>query len=165
MRKTIKLAVIAAALTFAVLGVAHAELTPDSSGTFAIQVAQGWSVQQSEDMMSLVGPNSIPQVNVSSQELQGVTLAQFKKAFPSQMKKELNSFKLVSSANAKIGGTPAGLWVYTAKVEGTVLKFKNYVLFKDGNMYNIVFATLPQRFTSDVKGFDSMIKSWNWAEK
>ena len=140
-----------------------AEQFMDSQTNFALNVPSGWISQNTEDVGSFVGPKGIAQVNISKETVEGVTLEQFAKVFPSEMKKQLKSFKVVSSAKTKVGGLPARVWVYTAKIDGVDLKFKNVIIFRNGQMYNVVFCTIPQRYASDVAGFDAMLKSWSWS--
>jgi hypothetical protein len=164
--KIIKLALFVAILTAVTFAAAHAEDWVDPSGTFALQIADGWSAQETQDVLSLAGPGGISQMNIAKVASDGLTLDVFAKAFPIQMKKELKKFKLISSGRTKIGGAPAAVWVYTAKVDGIMLKFKNYVIFPEGTdaFYNVVFASTTGKFQKDVKSFDGMVKSWSWSE-
>ncbi|MCX6343920.1 MAG: hypothetical protein NT018_02455 [Armatimonadetes bacterium] len=164
MNRVIKLTVVFAILAFVLMGAAYAEPVKDTSEAFSIKVAKGWTSQETEDLMSLVGPSGIPHINMSGEAVEGVTLAQFTKVFPALMKKELAKFKLISSGKTKVDSIPAAVWVYSAKIDGIILQFKNYVIFKDGKFYNVVFCTTTGRFKTDVTGFDAMVKSWQWIQ-
>lgn len=160
-----KVALFIALLLALAIGAVHAGQFTDSMSSFSLQIPSGWQSQKTSDLGSFVGPKGIAQVNISKETVEGVTLAQFAQAFPSLMAKELTGFKIASTLKGKIGTLPAAAWVYTAKVQGVTLKFKNYIAFKGSTMYNVVFCTIPERFGSDVVGFDSMIKTWSWLEK
>ncbi|MCL5734042.1 MAG: hypothetical protein M1274_00390 [Actinobacteria bacterium] len=166
MNYAMRLATVAIVLIAAIVTSAHAEQFVDPSATFSIDIAKGWTSQDTEDVLSLAGPDKISQMNISKQDSEGITRDQFAQVFPAQMKKELAKFKLISSAKTKVGSAPAGVWVYTAKIDGIVLKFKNYVIFPaDAQvMYNVVFATTPDRFTKNASAFDAMVKSWSWSK-
>ncbi len=146
-----------------VAGFAQGEPLADRSGKFTIEIAQGWTQGEGTDLFNLTAPNKIAQVSISSEDApDGLTLAIFKSVYVNQAKQSLSKFSLSTKGDTKIDGTPAGLWVYTAVMEGVKLKFKNVVCFKNGKMYNIIFCTLPDLYANDVKGFDKMLASWKW---
>ena len=163
MRRLAVIALVISCLAISFGSVAQASPTTDKSGAFSIEVAANWTVgDPGEDLISVQGPNSIAQWGVTKESADGVNLDQFEKAFIAQAKKAMPKFKLISHARTNVNGSATGVWVYTAVFNKTTLKFKNLVTFKNNIMYNIIFATLPTRFSSDVSGCDSMVKSWKW---
>jgi hypothetical protein len=162
MKRIVTLAFVAVVLSAAVVGMAYADPTPDKTGAFSIEVATDWKVDTAAAVMDLVGPNDIPHVSVTKEAVSGITLDQFAKVYAAQAKKELPLFALVTYGKTTVDGVEAGVWVYTAKVSGIILEFRNFVMFRNGTMYNSVFATLPGRYKTDVVGFDTMMKSWKW---
>jgi len=165
MTRAIKLALALVALASTLCTGSLAEQFVDTSGAFSLEIIQGWKTQQSQDVLGLTAPNEISQMNVSKQDAQGVTLDVFASIYPEQMKKELNEFKLISSDKTTVDGAPAGVWVYTAKVDGLTLKFRNFVIFpKDMDViYISVFATVTDLYDDDVSAYDTMMKSWTWS--
>jgi len=162
MKRVFTLAFVVVVLSAALIGTAYADPTPDKTGAFSIEVATDWKIDTTADVMGLVGPNEIPHVSVTKDTVGAITLDQFAKVYVAQAKKELAQFALVTYGKTTVSGVPAGVWVYTAKVSGIVLEFRNYVMFRNGTMYNVVFATLPARYKTDVTGFDTMMKTWKW---
>jgi hypothetical protein len=162
MKRVVTLAIVAVVLGAVLIGTAYADPTPDKTGAFSIELTAGWKVDATADVMGMVGPNEIPHVSVTKEAVSGITLDQFAKVYEAQAKKDLDKFDLVSYGKTKVAGVDAGVWVYTAKVSGLVLEFRNFVMFKNGTMYNVVFATLPDRYKTDVTGFDSIMKTWKW---
>lgn len=142
---------------------ALADPTTDKSGKFTIEIAQGWAQGTGTDLFNLAAENKIAQLSISSEATpEGLTLDIFRSMYVKQAKQALKGFSLSTKDKITIDGNPAGLWVYTATVDGVKLKFKNIVLFKGGQMYNIVFATLPDLYKKDVDGLDKMLSSWKW---
>lgn len=139
-----------------------ADPTRDKSGVFTIEVAAGWTTEESEDLISAVGPRDIAHLSITSESCKGVTFEQFAKANIPQMSKQLRGFKLVSKGKASIAGATGGVWVYKAVFDKVPLQFKNYVVFRGETMYNIVFATVLQRYQVDAAAVDKMVKSWKW---
>jgi hypothetical protein len=162
MKRIVTLAFVAVVLSAVLIGTAYADPIPDKTGAFSVEVAAGWKVDAAGAVMDLVGPNDIPHVSVTKEAVSGITLDQFANAYVAQAKKELAQFDLITYGKTTVNGTEAGVWVYTAKVSGLVLQFRNFVMFKNGTMYNVVFATIPARYKTDVAGFDEMMKSWKW---
>lgn len=159
--------VLIVSVALIVLGacVAPADPVADKSGKFSIEVPTGWTQAEGQDLFNLAAANKISQVSISSQQApKGLTLAMFQAAYVAEAKKALKGFTLGTQGKTTIDGTQAGVWVYTAVIEGVKLKFKNVVLFRDGQMYNIVFATLPDLYKQDSAGLDKMLASWKWLQ-
>lgn len=150
-------------LAVGVASVAQADPTADKSGKFTLEIIAGWTQNESTDLFSIIAPNKIAQLSISSEAVPAeVTLALFQSVYVKQMKQALKSFALVSKGNTTVAGTPAGVWVYTGVADGVKLKFKNVVMFKGGTMYNVVMPTLPNLYKKDVEGMDKMLASWKW---
>lgn len=164
MRLTARLAILMLVTLMATA--VFAEEFVDPSATFSLEIAKGWTSQETHYLLALSGPTGIAQMNISKQATDGATLAAFAKVFASEMKKVLTKFKVVSYTKTTVSGVPAGLWVYTAQIDGIALQFKNYVIFPKDTavMYNVVMATIPKRYTTDVAAFDTMVKSWTWSK-
>jgi hypothetical protein len=139
-----------------------AQPTKDKSGTFTIEIASGWATEDGNNLINAVGPRNIARMSITSAACKGVTFAQFEKSYMSTISKQLRGFKLISKGKASIAEAAGGVWVYKAVFSKVTLQFKNYVVFKDETMYNVVVATLPQRFKSDAAAVDKMVKSWKW---
>lgn len=160
--KYLMVALLAVALLAGVSGLSHADPVADKSGKFTVEIASGWKQLEGEDLLNLQGPKEIAIVNVSGAAADGVTLDAFTKAYVGILKSQMKKVNVISHTTAKVDGIAAGVWVYTASVDGVTVKFKNYVAFKGDQYYNVVFGTVPERYASDVTGVDKLISTWKW---
>lgn len=162
MRLFATLALIIAMMSLTLLADASAKTVLDNSGTFSVDIPSGWSVQQTDDLINLSGPDGIPQFSVISDEADGIELDSFAEAFVKELRTSMDDFKLVSSTDTTVGGVDAKVWVYTATSDDIALKFKTYAFIRNKEIYTVIFATTVERYDEDSIGCYALVGSWTW---
>lgn len=154
------------ALVALIVGIAcSAQAAPvkDKTGKFTIEIPSGWARDHGSDLFDLISSDQVGHINVSADTApKGMSLSQFEATYVQQAKQEIKGFNLVTHGKTKIGGLPAGVWVYTGILNGHKLEFKNYITFKNGMMYNTIMATVPALFKQNAAGLDKLVASWKW---
>lgn len=150
-------------LVAGIAGIAQCDPTADKSGKFTIEIVPGWVQGQGTDLFDLTGANKIDQLAVTAEGVPAeLNLALFKTVYVKQAKQSLKGFSLVTKGDTVVAGNPAGVWVYTALMDGVKIEFKNVVFFKGGKLYSIIFGTIPELYKKDVVDADKMLASWKW---
>lgn len=162
MRSLVRLAVITAILSIALIGAACAKTVQDKSGTFTVGIPSDWTVESSEDLICVSGPVGIPRITVNADDANGMELDVFAEAFIKGLSKNLKEFNLISSIDTRVGGEDAKLWVYTSKVGDNTYKFRTYAFLHGTKMYSVIFVTLEDCYDDDAVECCSLIVSWTW---